>query len=249
MKKLLKMLMCSTLVLGVTGCVSDEVKKEEINPNKFSYTTTFEDGRNLRMTFEVKYKDEYLTKLISENKLTLKDLKDNMEQLYILREGGSALYKYNKDHKVFGDKDFYMMSCNSLEGYYDTFISYDKEYISGLCSFRINKLDKVKMEIIEDNASNNGLTVKINDSSKNQYLYGEDYRILKSFDGFYHDIDVENELSFNSIGYTNKNDLVFKIDWSGTYGKLSKGKYRLLKKVIDTETNLDYLISVEFEVK
>ena len=103
------------------------------------------------------------------------------------------------------------------------------------------------MKITKRDFDNNKITIEIKDSSYAEYIYGDDYKI-QIYDNTYKDITPIKELNFNSIGYTNKNDLIFKIDWTNSYGKLKAGDYRLLKKVIDSK-NLEHYISVKFTIK
>ena len=107
----------------------------------------------------------------------------------------------------------------------------------------ITEVDNVSISILD--ITSKGATVKIKDTNKNPYVYGEWYKIEKNIDGKWYLLDVINkDYVFNEIGYLpdKNNEVKFYIDWSLLYGELSEGNYRVLKQV-----NNQY-ISVEFNI-
>lgn len=93
-----------------------------------------------------------------------------------------------------------------------------------------------------------GATLKIVDTNKEPYVYGEWYKIER-FDGtVWVDVDtVEEVYGFNDIGYLvdeKTNDLTIETDWEWLYGALPSGQYRIYKQV-----GLGQCINVEFDIK
>ena len=246
--KIVKIIICSALIIFISGCKNNSDVLDNIPEQleKYIYATNFIDGRKIHMTFDVKYNNESLINSINANKITYEEIKNNM-QIYSTKDLEYILYKYDPETKLFGESDFYMMECNTKEGVNDIYILYSNHQVKNLCSSKIDDIDNVKMKITKRNFDNNKITIEIKDSSDAEYIYGDDYKI-QIYDNTYKDITPIKELNFNSIGYTNKNDLIFKIDWTNSYGKLKAGDYRLLKKVIDSK-NLEHYISVKFTIK
>ena len=116
------------------------------------------------------------------------------------------------------------------------------------CSLKESTYQPTEVENVSisiSNVSSTGATVIIKDTNAESYCYGEWYAIEKEKDGTWYEIKtVIDDYGFNELGYlTNDEGIVdFNIDWEWLYGKLPKGKYRLLKQV-----NNQY-IAVVFEI-
>lgn len=95
------------------------------------------------------------------------------------------------------------------------------------------------------NISSTGATIIIKDENDQPYTYGEWYKIEKNIDGKWNDVKtIIDNYGFNDIAYLvdNNHEKKFVIDWEWSYGKLSPGNYRLIKKVNNKQ------ISVEFKL-
>ena len=105
------------------------------------------------------------------------------------------------------------------------------------------EIDNVSISIFD--ISLTGATIRIKDSNKNSYAYGEWYKIEKEVNGKWYDLKtIIDDYGFNEIAYLpNKDNIVeFVIDWEWLYGELSYGSYRILKQVNDK------YISIEFDI-
>lgn len=102
------------------------------------------------------------------------------------------------------------------------------------------------MIIKEGTLTKAGTTVIIKNESESPIGYGEWYRIDKQVNGEWIGIKSKNEdYVFNAIGYEleGNKESEEKIDWTDLYGKLKKGKYRLVKDIGN-----EY-VAVEFDIE
>lgn len=170
-----------------------------------------------------------------------------------VNDGGSKLYKYNKVNNVFGNKDFYVIVCNSTDGIKDIFVAKNINSLNDKCNIKTNDLDGVTMTIKEGTLTNVGATVVIIDKSSRNNIYGEPYRIDQFIDGEWVELDVviEGNYAFTSIGYTvdEDNKLELKINWEWLYGKLKPGKYIIVKDTSYPGQGTSHYITAEFEIK
>lgn len=110
--------------------------------------------------------------------------------------------------------------------------------------YNIVELENVSINVSE--VSSTGTIITIKDTNKTPYTYGEWYIIEKNINGKWYQVKPNiKEYGFNSMGYLpDENDEVkFVINWEWLYGKLSLGRYRLLKQI-----NNQY-IGVEFDIE
>lgn len=118
----------------------------------------------------------------------------------------------------------------------------------------VDKLSGVSMKAI--NITNRSLKVIITDYNKNKYVYGDDYRIDYERNGKWYNKKILHPNISNAMAYyPDVNDkLTFDISFEYVYGKLEKGKYRIVKEVIDNkdlpcETECKkYYITAEFNI-
>lgn len=108
---------------------------------------------------------------------------------------------------------------------------------------KVSEFDGVSIEIKEGTLSKTGATIIITDLSGNQNYYGEWYQIDIKVNNKWKKL-ISNDTWYNLMALTvgEDNIIEFEINWENTYGKLEKGKYRLIKEI-----NNDY-IGVEFEI-
>ena len=90
------------------------------------------------------------------------------------------------------------------------------------------------------------------------YIYGSDYIIKKYENNTWNELkNICDNCVFNSIAYGPdiNGHLLLNLNWEIIYGKLSNGKYRIIKSAllnsdIPCENECKkYYISVEFEIK
>ena len=148
--------------------------------------------------------------------------------------------------------DFYVMNCNSLDGIKDIFVAKHKENLMDKCSYKYNDLEGVSMSIKEGTLTNKGVTVIITDTSNRDNIYGTPYRIDKYIDGGYKKLDtIIEDYAWTMQGYSvdENKTLEFKVNWENLYGKLKKGKYRIVKDTSYAGEGTEHYITAEFEIK
>lgn len=110
-------------------------------------------------------------------------------------------------------------------------------------------LANVIMNVKDDSVSKSGATIVITDKNKIKYVYEEYYKLEKDIDNVWYELKPNSDYyNFNNMGYVVNDDdtLEMNIDWSKTYGNLSSGKYRILKRVYDDGEY--HYFSAEFEI-
>lgn len=121
----------------------------------------------------------------------------------------------------------------------------------------LNEIDGVSMTIEKDTLTRTSATIIISDYEKETNVYGEFYRIDKKENGEWKEVKkAHDNYDFNDMAYYVDEDgkLEFKCNWEYIYGKLEKGKYRLVKSTfpnIDraiTDEDISYF-SVEFTIE
>ena len=251
-KKIFSIMLCGILLIGLTGCKNND-NQELKNSEKFMSGTTLDDGRHVSFTFDVPYKDGYLANALLYNEITIDEFISQLKFESDANDGGSKLYKYNKVNNVFGNKDFYVIVCNSTDGIKDIFVAKNISSLNDKCTIKTNDLNEVTMTIKEGTLTNVGATVIITDRSSRNNMYGEPYRIDQYVDNEWKELDVviEGNYAFTSIGYTvdETNKLELKIDWEWLYGKLKPGKYRIVKDTSYPGEGTSHYLTAEFEIK
>lgn len=255
--KLLKILICGILFIGITGCVDNEGKQNEkqLKKEKFIIGHTLDDGRGIHFTFDVPYNDDSLSLALANNEISIDDFINRLDYIDTLNDGGSKLYKYNKNKelaKVFGNDDFYTIVCNSVDNIKDIYVAKYIENLNDKCTIKIDDLDGVLMTIKEETLTPSGATIIITDTSDRENIYGEPYRIDKFEDLTWKELNVivVGNYGWTSIGYTvgKDNKLELDINWKWLYGELKPGKYRLVKDTSEPGEGTTHYITTEFTI-
>lgn len=128
-------------------------------------------------------------------------------------------------------------------------------YLSSLnnASVTLNKdnseynLKDVTMKLKENTLTKSGATIIITDNNKVKYTYEEYYKLEKRIDHVWYELKPSGDVIFNEMGYLvdDNNELEMNIDWSKTYGNLTSGKYRIIKRIYDGEYKY---FSLEFDL-
>lgn len=126
---------------------------------------------------------------------------------------------------------------NSLNNASVTLIKDNNEY----------NLKDVTMKLKENTLTNSGATIIITDNNEIKYTYEEYYKLEKRIDHVWYELKPSGDVIFNEMGYLvdDNNELEMDIDWSKTYGNLTSGKYRIIKRIYDGEYKY---FSVEFDL-
>lgn len=110
--------------------------------------------------------------------------------------------------------------------------------------------ENVNIEVIKNSVTSSGATILITDKNENKYPWKEDYILQMKENDTWKDVKTIANTDFNKVDYVlnENNQIEQKINWSRSYGILSKGTYRILKPV---DTILEYVLfdSNEFEIK
>lgn len=108
----------------------------------------------------------------------------------------------------------------------------------------VNDLDGVTMTVKENTVSSVGLTVILENQSDKECIYGEDFLLEEEIDGKWYQVPItlEGNYGFNDIGYNLPSSEMreWAVEWEWLYGSLSKGKYRIVKKILDFRGTGDY---------
>ncbi len=127
-QRLLGIIICGILLITLTAC--DNKTLEE----KFTIENTLNDGRKIYFSFEVPYEDDGLNNAFSNNKLSIDDFTSKLDYITIYKDGGSKMYKYNKSKNTFGNEDFYVMVCHTLDNNKDIYVAKYRENLNNVCS-------------------------------------------------------------------------------------------------------------------
>lgn len=113
----------------------------------------------------------------------------------------------------------------------------------------VNTLEGAGLTVDLDSVTPVGITYTINNQSKKDLSYGQDYSIQKEKDGKWYLVEpkspvaVTMELLWIPVGNTD----TMQLSWENSYGKLSSGKYRILKMFSDEEQG--YGLAGEFIIE
>lgn len=255
-QKLLKIFMCIFILIGITGCNSTEKEKQLNETNqkeKFMIGHTLDDGRVIHFSFAVPYNNDTLSTAIANKDITFDEFINQLNYLSMANDGGSKLYKYNKNQEKFGNEDFYVIVCNSIYDIKDIYVAKYLESINDKCLLKINDLDGVTMTIKEGTLTKTGATVIITDTSDRENIYGNPYRIDTFKNNEWQPLDIiyEGNYAWTSMGYYvgEDNKLEFNINWKMLYGELKKGKYRIVKDTSTQGEATSHYITAEFIIK
>lgn len=117
----------------------------------------------------------------------------------------------------------------------------------------IKNPEGISMIIQKGTLTNKSATIIITDTTGKENIYGQEYRIDKYENNSWKVLDIvfEGNYGWNSIGYIvdDYNKLEFNIDWEWLYGKLKKGKYRIVKSTSMPLESANHYFSVEFEIE
>lgn len=255
--KIVNLILCGILIFSISGCNSKENKETDEPSNKelFLIGNTLDDGRIISFTFDVPYlknnNESYVSEALINNEITIDEFIKELNYVESIKDGGSKLYQYNKNKKLFGTENFYVMVCNSLDNVKDIFVAKNKDILHNICTLKIDDLKGVSMAIKENTLTNTGATVIITDTSNRDNIYGSSYKIEKKENGVWTELKPKNDMFFTDIGYVVSEDhtLEFDINWEYFYGKLEPGKYRILKDTREAGEGTSHYITAEFMIK
>ena len=108
-----KILFIIILLLLITGCDKQELADNTTEIKEtFNFKYTLDDGRNIYFSFNIPYNNNYLHEAFGNNEITFDEFIVKLKYASGSNDGGSRLYKYNKDDKIFGEEEFYTIVFN-----------------------------------------------------------------------------------------------------------------------------------------
>jgi len=103
--------------------------------------------------------------------------------------------------------------------------------------------EAVILEVKADSVSCNGLTLLIKNVGMAEYLFGSEYVIERQLaDGWYQLPYISEDIVWTSIGYilAGNSTQETELDWTGCYGALGPGNYRITKDFSYIHSSGDY---------
>lgn len=161
------------------------------------------------------------------------------------------------DYKVDFTNDYIVTPSISGPYIFKINATYEDKKIEYYFMGKINEIGESNIDVImqlKDNSlSNTGLTMIISNQSNIDLLYGNPYTIEEYKDGYWRTVNPINDMSFTlpAYGLEKNESKEIKISWKNGYGKLDKGKYRIVKD-FDYKEDGKYISFdkyLEFEIK
>ncbi len=115
-------------------------------------------------------------------------------------------------------------------------------------NYEINH-NTISMTIDKESISNTGMKMKMINNSGENYEYGAEFSIEYQKKENWYSIIPKDEMNFNMMAYLLEDKMTkdFDINWEASYGKLPKGKYRIVKSINrENSNNEDIYIAAEF---
>ena len=148
-KKMKKMLFIVICLLMITGCGKQELTDNATEfKETFNIKHTFDDSRNIYFSFNIPYNNNYLHEAFGNNEITFDEFINKLKYVSGSNDGGSKLYKYNKDDQIFGNEGFYTIVCNSYMEIKDIFIAKNISSLINKCVTNTNELNTINNMII-----------------------------------------------------------------------------------------------------
>jgi hypothetical protein len=116
----------------------------------------------------------------------------------------------------------------------------------------LNGPEGVTLTIKEDTLSNSGATLVFQNDSDTEYIFGSAFEIEKMESDVWYKQPTITEACFNQLGYglSPRGTAEIETDWEWLYGKLDKGKYRIIKTIGEKGNRVsDFDLSVFFTIK
>jgi len=244
-KRIIIILLVTTILFGCEVKDKNSYYEEE----RFYIGHTFNDNTVIHLALEVFYKDDDLLSAFLYDKLTLNGFINKLKYVDELNDGGSKIYRYNKNKKTFGDTSFYVIKCNSNDGIKDVFVAKYKENLLNLCSIEMDENPLISMNIKDGSLTRDGAKLIIKDETNRDNVYGEGYRIDKKENGTWVELKpIIDNYGFNLIGYRVNENNILELDcnWKWLYGSLSDGEYRIVKSTSESGEVKQHYFSVSF---
>lgn len=110
----------------------------------------------------------------------------------------------------------------------------------------------VNMAINKESITNTSAEIYLINNAEKNYQYGAEFWIEYQKKGAWYMIIPKDEMNFNMIAYLLEDNTSkdFNINWENFYGKLPKGKYRIVKSLFPEDNKSeDIYVAVEFVIE
>ncbi len=179
-------------------------------------------------------------KNIQKEKDTGRELEESIYcSLYGEEHGFSIKYQELTGEPLELGGDAYFSDVLDLEKYHDAHQIFNiiNDYAKkngGNCEMIENRDLSNLIDIEIKNLTNTGMKIVIHDNNLNKLIYGSDFYLEKyvnnNWDSIY---TIDDNYAFNDMAYYVNDDGILEMNqnWEYMYGELSKGIYRIVKKV------------------
>ena len=128
------------------------------------------------------------------------------------------------------------------------------EYVNGVGdSYELNTLDGVTMRM--EKYTSTGGDIEIRNETDKKITFGDWYELQTEVNGKWISLPyIIDNAAFHQVAYNAPKDetVIHEVKWDVFYGKLPKGKYRIIKDMLDfmgTGDYTEYYLAAEFEIK
>lgn len=119
----------------------------------------------------------------------------------------------------------------------------------------IDTSDLIEIYVLEDTITSTGLTYCVKNIGGSRVCFGEPYSLERFRMGNWYKVPtLSDTIAYTAIEYiiSQEEEQQYSVNWHHVYGKLPKGKYRLVKKMrkdADFTKGYAFEVAAEFEVK
>ena len=119
---------------------------------------------------------------------------------------------------------------------------------SNVSDIEIDNSNLITMKMVDGSLTDSGFSFMIFNNSNFDYYYGPQFELEINKNNKWYKMDTIDDLVWIDVIYTIKanESIENKINWDSMYGKLSKGKYRLIKRFNGNSSSIN--IALYFEV-
>lgn len=108
----------------------------------------------------------------------------------------------------------------------------------------------ISLSVKDDTLKNTGVTLILKNDSNKLLRYDEVYKIEIKQNNEWHKINVELYFNEPLWGVEQNKSQELELKWEGSYGRLAKGEYRIIKEVyFENESEQKFYISAEFTIE
>lgn len=108
----------------------------------------------------------------------------------------------------------------------------------------------ISLSVKDGTLKNTGVTLILKNDSNKLLRYDEVYKIEIKQNNEWHKINVELYFNEPLWGVEQNKSQELELKWEGSYGRLAKGEYRIIKEVyFENESEQKFYISAEFTIE